>query len=226
MTTMSEQPPLSAAVEALLIMADEPMPAVTLAEALGVPVDEITAVLVELARFYDETRRGFELRHVGGGWRYYTRPEHAPLISAWVLEGQRARLSQAALETLAVIAYLQPISRSRVSAVRGVNVDGVVRTLVARGLIEERGSDEHSGAMLFVTTPLFLEKLGLTTLDDLPELAPHLPEARALEEELAQLAQERAEAASDPAGSTEDASIPDDGGVSATEVGTDEEARQ
>jgi segregation and condensation protein B len=113
-------------------------------------------------RFYIETKRGFELRHAGGGWRYATRPEHASVISAYVLEGQHGRLSQAALETLAVIAYLQPASRSRISAVRGVNVDGVVRTLLARDLIIETGRDPISGAVLFTTTPYFLERMGLT----------------------------------------------------------------
>lgn len=188
---MTERHPLTGPVEAMLLMADEPVAAVTLAEALGVPVDEITACLAHLAEFYDDTQRGFELRHVGGGWRYFTRVEHAELISAWLLEGQHARLSQAALETLAVVAYMQPISRSRVSAIRGVSVDGVIRTLVARGLITEQGTDEGSGAMLFVTTDLFLEKMGFTSLSELPELAPHLPEAQALEAELAQLAAER-----------------------------------
>lgn len=178
-------------IEALLLMAEEPVAAVTLAEAVGVPVDVVTAALTEIADFYDETHRGFELRHVAGGWRLYTRSDYAELISAWLVEGQQSKLSQAALETLSVVAYFQPISRSRVAAVRGVNVDGVMRTLQARGLITERGSDEASGAMLFVTTPLFLEKMGLDSLDDLPELAPHLPEAAALEAELSQLAAER-----------------------------------
>lgn len=182
---------LSGPIEALLLMSEEPVAAVTLAQACGAPVERVTACLAELGRFYDETRRGFELRHVGGGWRLYTRAEHAPLISAWLVEGQSAKLSQAALETLAVVAYFQPISRSRVSAVRGVNVDGVIRTLLARGLIAEAGADEASGAMLFATTELFLEKLGLNSLDELPEIAPHLPEAQALEEELSELAAAR-----------------------------------
>lgn len=188
---MTEPSPLSGAVEALLLMAEEPMSVTTLAEAIGVPVDMVAPVLVELSEFYDTTGRGFELRNVGGGWRYYTRPEFAPMISAWVVAGQHARLSTAALETLSVIAYLQPISRSRVSAIRGVNVDGVIRTLLTRQLITEQGTDESSGAVLFVTTDLFLEKLGLRSLDELPALAPHLPEAQALEAELASLAAER-----------------------------------
>ena len=175
---------LSGAIEALLLMATEPMPAVELAQALKAPVTRVEAALANLARFYIETKRGFELRHAGGGWRYATRAEHAAVISAWVLEGQHGRLSQAALETLAVIAYLQPSSRSRISAVRGVNVDGVVRTLLARDLITETGRDPISGAVLFTTTPYFLERMGLTSLDDLPPLAPHLPDATTLEAEL------------------------------------------
>ncbi|QLQ15462.1 MAG: SMC-Scp complex subunit ScpB [Micropruina sp.] len=172
-------------LEALLLMATEPLSSVELAEAVRVPVAEVEQAMAELVAFYDETRRGFELRRVGHGWRYYTRPEHAELIGAWVLEGQQARLSQAALETLAVVAYLQPISRGRVSAVRGVNVDGVIRTLVTRELVEEVGRDEESGAMLFGTTAHFLERMGLTSLEELPPIAPHLPDAVSLDEELA-----------------------------------------
>ncbi|MCB0912218.1 MAG: SMC-Scp complex subunit ScpB [Propionibacteriaceae bacterium] len=176
------------AVEALLLMATEPIPAADLAEAVDVPVAEVEECLAGLAAFYDETGRGFELRRVGTGWRYYTREEHADVIGRWLLEGQRGTLSQAALETLAVVAYLQPISRGRVSAVRGVNVDGVMRTLATRDLIEEVGRDEETGARLFATTGYFLERMGLTSLDQLPALAPHLPDASALEAELAGLA--------------------------------------
>lgn len=175
-------------LEALLFMATEPMGTAELAQALDVPKPVVWEALDQLRTFYDETGRGFELREVGHGWRYYTRPEHHEVISRWVLEGQHGRLSQAALETLAVIAYLQPISRSRVSAVRGVNVDGVVRTLVTRELIEEEGRDAETGAMLFRTTDYFLERMGLTSLDQLPPIAPYLPEASALEAELAGLA--------------------------------------
>lgn len=171
-------------LEALLLMATEPLSTLELAEAVQAPEPDVAAALDELAAFYDETGRGFELRRVGTGWRYYTRPEHAELIGAWVLEGQSARLSQAALETLAVVAYLQPISRGRVSAVRGVNVDGVMRTLVTRELVEEVGRDAESGAMQFGTTSYFLERMGLTSLDQLPPIAPHLPDARTLDEEL------------------------------------------
>lgn len=188
-----ERPPrspaeISGALEALLLLAEEPRRTADLAAAVGEPESVVQDTLAELVAFYDETGRGFELRQVGGGWRYYTREEHAELIAASVLEGQQARLSQAALETLAVIAYTQPISRGRVSAVRGVNVDGVIRTLVARGLVEEAGQDPESGAVVFVTTSYFLERMGLRSLGDLPALAPHLPEAEALEAELGLLA--------------------------------------
>ena len=169
---------MSGPVEALLLLAEEPITETELAQAVGVPESVIAECLVELVAFYDETRRGFELRSVGGGWRYYTREEHADLIAGHVLEGQQAKLSQAALETLAVIAYSQPISRARVSAVRGVNVDGVIRTLVARGLIEETGHDHESGAAVFATTSLFLERMGLRTLDDLPPSLRTFPRSR------------------------------------------------
>lgn len=182
---------LSGPIEALLLMSEEPVSAATLADAVGASTETVTETLGEIARFYDETGRGFELRHVAEGWRLYTRTEHAELISSWLLEDRRSTLSQAALETLSVIAYLQPISRGRVSAVRGVSVDGVIKTLLARGLIAEAGTDGGSGATLFVTTGLFLEKLGLASLSELPALAPHLPEAQALEAELADLAAER-----------------------------------
>ncbi|MGJ6978920.1 SMC-Scp complex subunit ScpB [Aestuariimicrobium soli] len=179
---------LTGALEALLLMATEAMTATELAEATQAPVDDVERTLLEIAAFYDEHRRGIDLRRLAGGWRFWTRAEHADLISAWVLEGQHSRLSQAALETLAVIAYLQPIARSRVSAVRGVNVDGVVRTLLARGLVAEAaptGESGQRGAGLLTTTDHFAERMGLESLADLPELAPHLPDASALEEELA-----------------------------------------
>jgi segregation and condensation protein B len=178
---------ISGAVEALLLMAVEPTSVTDLAQAVDAPESVVAEALAELVAFYDETGRGFELRQVGAGWRYYTREEHAELISRHVLEGQQSKLSQAALETLAVVAYSQPISRSRVSAVRGVNVDGVIRTLITRGLIEEAGHDHESGAVLFGTTSYFLERMGLRSLDDLPPLAPHLPEVEELEAELSQL---------------------------------------
>ena len=181
------------ALEALLLLAAEPLSVTELAQAVGVPESLVADTLAELVAFYDETGRGFELRELGGGWRYYTREEHADLVSRYVLEGQQAKLSQAALETLAVIAYSQPISRGRVSAVRGVNVDGVIRTLLARGLIEEAGHDPDSGAVVFATTSYFLERMGLRSLDELPPLAPNLPAVEELEAELSQLAEVRAE---------------------------------
>lgn len=180
---------ISAPLEALLLMASEPVGAAELAQALDVATPVVWEALEDLALFYDETGRGFELRQVGEGWRLYTRAEHADLISRWVLEGQHAKLSAAALETLAIVAYLQPISRSRVSGIRGVNVDGVMRTLTTRGLIEEAGTSAETGAMLFATSALFLEKMGYASLDDLPPIAPHLPEASLLEAELAGLAE-------------------------------------
>jgi segregation and condensation protein B len=179
---------VAGALEALLLLAAEPVTEFELAQAVGVPESVVAETLTELVAFYTETGRGFELRQVGGGWRYYTREEYADLITRSVVEGQQSRLSQAALETLAVVAYTQPISRARVSAVRGVNVDGVMRTLLARGLIEEAGHDSESGAVLFVTTSYFLERMGLKTLEDLPPLAPQLPEVEELEAELGQLA--------------------------------------
>jgi segregation and condensation protein B len=183
---------LDGALEALLLLAVEPMSVTDLAQAVGVPEAEVATALVGLAAFYDETGRGFELRELGGGWRYYTRDEYADLVAAYVLEGQQSRLSAAALETLAVIAYRQPISRGRVSAIRGVNVDGVIRTLLGRGLIEEAGHDAESGAVVFATTSYFLERMGLRTLDELPPLAPHLPGVEELEAELGQLAESQA----------------------------------
>ena len=138
---------ITGALEALLLIADEPMPEVELAAAVDAPTSVVTDALAELVAFYDETGRGFELRQVGGGWRYYTREEHADLVGRYLLDGQQAKLSQAALETLAVVAYQQPISRARISAVRGVNVDGVMRTLLARGLVAEAGHDAESGAV-------------------------------------------------------------------------------
>ena len=178
---------VSGGLEALLLIAEEPLSETDLAAALGVPTTAVTEALAELVAFYDETGRGFELREVGGGWRYYTRDEYADLIGGFLLDGQQSRLSQAALETLAVVAYQQPISRARVSAVRGVNVDGVMRTLLARGLVAESGHDTESGAVLFRTTGYFLERMGLRGLAELPALAPHLPEAAELEAELSQL---------------------------------------
>ncbi len=188
---MTEAPLIEAQIEALLIVATEPLAEQDLAQILEVPVAEVTSALGSLARFYDQTGRGFELRRVGPGWRYYTRAEQADVVARSALAGQSGRLTQASLETLAVIAYLQPISRSRIAAVRGVNVDGVVRTLIARDLVREVGRDDLNGAGLLGTTPRFLEQMGLTDLSELPPLAPNLPDAALLDEELRRLAADR-----------------------------------
>jgi segregation and condensation protein B len=180
---------LRPSLEAILMVADQPLDQVTLASAVGYPVEEVAGALAGLAAEYDAQGRGFELRSVAGGWRFYTREELAPVVEAFVLDGQQARLTQAALETLAVVAYKQPVSRARVSAIRGVNVDGVMRTLLTRGLVEEAGQDGETGANLYRTTSYFLERIGVTSLDDLPELAPYLPDMDDMEDELGALAQ-------------------------------------
>ena len=174
---------LRPALEAVLMVADQPLDDATLATAVGYPVAEVVEALRALVSEYDESGRGFELRNVAGGWRYYTREDFAPVVEAFVLEGQQARLTQAALETLAVVAYKQPVSRSRVSAIRGVNVDGVMRTLLTRGLVEEAGTDHETGAHLYRTSSYFLERIGVTSLDELPELAPFLPGVDDFEDE-------------------------------------------
>jgi segregation and condensation protein B len=169
-------PALPTSLEAILLVADEPVSEVVLAQVLERPREEVSVALADLSAAYTREGRGFDLRKVAGGWRYYTREECAPVVERFVSDGQEVRLTQAALETLAVVAYRQPVSRTRVSAVRGVNCDGVMRTLVLRGLVEEAGSDPETGATLFRTSGYFLERLGLDTLDDLPELAPFLPD--------------------------------------------------
>src|SRR5581483_10407954 len=169
-------PGLRASLEAIMLVADEPVPDVVIAQVLERPRAEVTGALAELAASYTAEERGFDLREVAGGWRFYTREECAPVVERFVSDGQEVRLTQAALETLAVVAYRQPVSRARVSAVRGVNCDGVIRTLVLRGLVEEAGTDPETGAILFATTGYFLERLGLPSLEALPDLAPFLPE--------------------------------------------------
>jgi segregation and condensation protein B len=181
-TDMAPLPPLRQCLEAILLVVEEPVAEVVLAQITERPRDEVVQTLQELAAEYTEQQRGFDLRQVAGGWRLYTRAACAPLVEKFVLDGQQAKLSQPALETLAVVAYRQPVSRSRISAVRGVNCDGVMRTLLTRGLIEEAGTDVDSGAILYRTTPLFLEKMGMQTLEELPELAPLLPSVESMEE--------------------------------------------
>ena len=179
---------LRPALEAILMVSDEALDKVRLASVVGHPVDQVQDALEGLAAEYAEQGRGFDLRPVAGGWRFYSRPEYAAVVESFVLEGQQARLTQAALETLSVVAYKQPVSRARVSAIRGVNVDGVMRTLLTRGLVEEAGQDEQSGANLYRTTSYFLERIGITSLEELPELAPYLPDMDDLEDELASVA--------------------------------------
>lgn len=179
---------LRPALEAILMVSDEPLDQVRLASVVGHPVTEVEDALQELAGEYAAQGRGFDLRAVAGGWRFYSRPEFAAVVESFVLDGQQSRLTQAALETLSVVAYKEPVSRARVSAIRGVNVDGVMRTLLSRGLVEECGQDEHSGANLYRTTSYFLERIGITSLDELPELAPYLPDMDDLQDELASVA--------------------------------------
>lgn len=174
-----------AALEAVLMIADEPISDLRLASALGLTLDrvrtELEALVIDYSGAGEGPVRGFQLREVAGGWRIYSRPEHAPVVEKFVIDGQTARLTQAALETLAIVAYRQPISRGRIANIRGVNVDGVVRTLTARGLLEEDSTDPDTGAVLYRTSNFFLERMGLNSLDDLPALSPYLPddEARA-----------------------------------------------
>ncbi|MBE6484406.1 MAG: SMC-Scp complex subunit ScpB [Actinomycetaceae bacterium] len=174
------------ALEALLLIAAEPMPLASLAGAIGASEAYTDTLLREIARDYagdGEGRvRGFELREAGGGWRLYTRPRFADVVAAYVVADQSGKLSQAALETLAVIAYRQPVTRAQVAAVRGVNVDSVVRTLVTRGLVEETGTTAATGAILYGTTSYFLEVMGMNSLAELAPLAPYLPEADELED--------------------------------------------
>lgn len=186
-----------AALEAVLMVIDEPASELELATALLLPVDRVRQLLAELQAEYDgytgedlatdpvkptTAPRGFELRNVAGGWRIFSRSTFAPVVSRFVLEGQTAKLTQASLETLAVIAYRQPVPRARVSAIRGVNVDSVIRTLAQRGLIEEAGTDPEFGAVLYQTTSYFLERMGIGSVEELPQLAPHLPGLDNLEE--------------------------------------------
>ncbi|WP_459963528.1 SMC-Scp complex subunit ScpB [Nocardia sp. IFM 10818] len=163
------------ALEAMLLVVDAPAPVELLASALNDHPMRVEVALREMSEELTARRSGMDLRFVGDGWRYYTRTEFAPYVERMLLDGARSKLTRAALETLAVIAYRQPVTRARVSAVRGVNVDGVIRTLLARGLIAEAGADPETNGTLYVTTELFLERIGLASLADLPPLAPLLP---------------------------------------------------
>lgn len=167
---------LGGTLEAILMIVDEPVGEIMLAQILDRSTEEITATLERLAAEYTEQARGFDLRRQAGGWRFYTRDEYAAYVERFVLDGQQARLTKAALETLAVVAYKQPVTRARISGIRGVNCDGVIRTLLSRGLVEECGAEPDSGAHLYRTTVLFLEKLGINSIAELPPLAPFLPD--------------------------------------------------
>jgi segregation and condensation protein B len=179
---LADDAELEAALEALLLVVDAPTEHEVLAQALEQPVERVAAALRRMSERYTAERRGIDLRHAGAGWRFYTRDVHAPYVERLLLDGQRARLTRAALETLAVVAYRQPVTRARVAAVRGVNCDGVLRTLLTRGLVQEAGVDEATQGTLFRTTELFLERLGLSSLDELPPLAPLLPDVDAIDE--------------------------------------------
>ena len=189
---------LDRALEAILFIADEPLSIVTLAAAVARPVAEVRASIARLLADYDGgapsgeprtdvadersagrgIRRGFELREVGGGWRFYVRAEYDALVADFVITQSSTRLSQAALETLSVIAYKQPISRSSIASIRAVNVDSVVRTLLGRGLITEVATDAETGAILYGTTDALLANLGINSLDELPHISPLLDDGQ------------------------------------------------
>jgi segregation and condensation protein B len=174
-------PELERSIEAILMVVDEPVTELTLEHS----VDEVVHALENLVGSYEG--RGFTLKAINGGWRFYSHPDCSSVVEKFVLDGQQNRLTQAALETLAVIAYRQPVSRARVSAIRGVNVEAVMKTLVTRGLVEESGLEPETGAILYKTTSYFLERLGLNSLADLPALAPYLPDLDRLDEVLESL---------------------------------------
>jgi len=179
---VSNPPELSRAIEAICMVADEPVPSHLLAEVLEVSSEAVEAVCSALSASYEEDERGFVLVNVAGGWRFQSHSDQAPFVERFVLDGQSARLSGAALETLAIVAYKQPVSRAQIAAVRGVNVDGVLKTLQQRGYVSEVGHDGGAGqATLFGTTSLFLEKLGMASLDDLPPLGDFMPDAGLVE---------------------------------------------
>ena len=172
------RPPLERILEAILMVADEPQGLLQLAAAVDATLAEVRAAVARLVADFDglagTVRRGFELREVAGGWRIYVRPEHDVTVADFVMTQNPSRLSQAALETLAVIAYKQPISRGAVASIRAVNVDSVVRTLLGRGLITEAFTDSETGAINYATTDLLLAQLGINSLDELPYLSPLL----------------------------------------------------
>jgi segregation and condensation protein B len=175
-------PSIAAGVEALLLMADEPITVSEIAEICGTEAAEIEVTLLDLASQYEVQGRGFELREISAAWRFYTSTRCVDLVSRYVTDGRQAKLTQAALETLAIIAYRQPVSRAHVASVRGVNADGVIRTLLSRGLAAEVGEDPTTGAILFGTTSHFLDRMGLSSVSELPPIADHLPDLDTMEE--------------------------------------------
>ncbi|WP_443217919.1 SMC-Scp complex subunit ScpB [Pseudonocardia sp. TMWB2A] len=179
---LADDTELEHALEALLLVVDAPVDEPSLATALHQTPSRIRQTLHRMSLAYTADRRGIDLRRAGEGWRFYTRDRYAPYVEKMLMDGQRARLTRAALETLAVVAYRQPVTRARVSAVRGVNCDGVLRTLLTRGLVEEAGTEEHTGGTLFRTTELFLERLGISSVAELPPLAPLLPDIDAIDD--------------------------------------------
>lgn len=170
------------ALEAIIMVADTPVQTDMLAQLTGMPAERVEAILVDLGAEYASAERGFQLVRVAGGWRYQSHPDQAPYIEQFVLEGQSAKLSAAALETLAIVAYKQPISRAQIASIRGVGVDSVVRTLEQRGYIGEVARDPGPGqAVMFGTTPEFLMKMGLDSLSQLPSIADFVPGADVVE---------------------------------------------
>ena len=170
------------AIEGILMVAIEPVPVELLAQLLEMPVADVESVIAGLSSSYEHENRGFEMVKVAGGYRFQSHPDVSAYVERFVLDGQRARLSAAALETLAIIAYKQPISRLQIASIRGVDPDAVLRTLQGRGYIEQRGRDDGPGqAVLWGTTPLFLEKLGINSVDELPPLAEFVPDAAVVE---------------------------------------------
>ena len=175
-------------IESILLLAEEPVPARLIGEVLETPRSDVQALLEELARSYAADDRGFVLREVAGGWRLYTDPECGPWLERFVTSGSHGRLTGAALEVLAIVAYRQPISRTQISEIRGVDSDGVVKTLLMRGLISEVGRDEGPGGpTLFGVSDEFLERMGLRSVDELPPLAGFMPDAEAVEDMEAKL---------------------------------------
>ena len=174
-------PSLRAALEAILMVIDEPVKVEILAQITDTPVADVENELANIGYELEQKQSGFLLRQVAGGWRFYTNEECWPIVEKFVKEGQPTKLTQASLETLAVVAYKQPVSKGRISAIRGVNVDSVIRTLLNRGLIEEAGIEHESQSILYRTTSYFLEKLGINDLSDLPAVADYLPDMSALD---------------------------------------------